>query len=52
LICAFFDGSYLILYLIFNYKVPHFGLMMKTHISTVDRTRLVISEKVFWDLCI
>jgi hypothetical protein len=39
----FIDGSYSMLYMIFEYKVPHIGFVMKTHISTVDRTGLVLS---------
>jgi hypothetical protein len=41
------DGSYIMLYLIFDYKVPRIGLVVGTHLSTVDRAGLVISEKVF-----
>jgi hypothetical protein len=37
----------MILSLLFDYKVPHIGLMMKTHISSVDQFGLAISERVF-----
>jgi hypothetical protein len=47
---SFIDGSYVILHVIFNYKVSHITLVMKTHVSSVNRVTLIISEKVFWNV--
>jgi prepilin-type processing-associated H-X9-DG protein len=44
---AFVDGRCNI----FDYnKVPHIGLVIDAHISTVDGVGLVLSEKVFWSV--
>jgi hypothetical protein len=40
------------LYLIFDYKVLRIGLVIYSHVSTVDRIYLNISEKVFWNVYI
>jgi hypothetical protein len=47
---SFIYGSYVMLHMIFDYKVPHIGFVINTHISTVDRARLAISEKIFWNV--
>jgi hypothetical protein len=36
-----------IFHILFDHKVPLFGLMMDCHVSTVDRVVLIGSEKVF-----
>jgi hypothetical protein len=48
LMCDFINDSYLILFFMFYYEVPHTCLIICIQVSHVDLIGLDISEKVFY----